>query len=132
MAMQCAGNKALKGGPAIIHIRSDAFTKVDIKANVTGMDPRNEVAQASGTGTGFTVQERNSYIEFELEDGCDLSLASLGSVCNGTVVARLVNGKAYAFRDVWLATDDFSFGTEEGRITVRFESQYEAEEVLGC
>jgi len=130
--MDCTGNKALKGGPAYIHVKSEAFTKLDIKANVTSMDPRIEVAQAAGTGTGFTVQEKNSYAEWELEDGCDVSLIDLGNVCNGTIIIRLINGKTYAMREAWLASDDFGFGTEEGRIPVRFESAYEMEEVLGC
>lgn len=132
MAFNCTGNKGLIGGPAIIHIRSADFTRLDIKANITSMDPRNEVAQDASSGQGFTIQERNSVIAFELEDGCDLSLTDLSSVCNATITARLINAKAYAMREAWFATEDLSFSTEEGKVPVEFKSIYPMEEILGC
>jgi hypothetical protein len=127
----CTGNKALRGGPAIIHITSEKFTKRDIKAVITSFDPRNQVAQ-DADGHGFTVADRNSFVEFAFPDGCDVSILDLTGVCNATVTFRLINGKAYAMSEAWFGSEDLGFSSDQGDISMRFSSQNQMEEVLAC
>lgn len=127
----CTGNKALKGGPAIIHITSERFTKRDIKAVVTNFDPRNQIAQ-DADGHGFTVADRNSFMEFALPDACDISILDLTGVCNASVTFRLINGKAYSMTEAWFSNEDLGFSSDQGDINLRFSSQYQMEEVVAC
>lgn len=98
---------------------------VSIKRGVTSREPID--------GVGYTENESNSYIEAEIYDSCDLDLEALDNICGGEdnfVTVRLKNGKSYTLREAWLANEAVT--NDEGKIAVRFESLFPAEQVLGC
>lgn len=128
----CAGNPALRGGPAYVHIEAPNFTLRKLEVDVTSFDPRNRVAGDADSGSGYTIAKRNSYVEFAIPDSCDLSLDGLGSICNATVTVLFKNGKSYTFTNAWQASDDFALASNSGDVNVRFQSANKAEEILAC
>lgn len=107
-------------------------TQYNAKGNFTynlGNDKREAVVGADRVH-GYKVMRQVPFIEGEITDSGDLSLATLQNLDESTVTLELENGKSIVLRDAWYAHEGTG-GTEEGGIPVRFEG-YSAEEVAAA
>ena len=93
-----------------------------------GADKRDAVVGADGVHGAKSVPQI-PFVEGELTDHADFSLQELIDTEQEDVILELLNGKKYIWPDAWFAGDG-NMQTEEGNITVRFESE-DAEEMRG-
>lgn len=102
----------------------------DAKGNFTynlGHPKRKAIVGSDGVH-GFTEEPQVSFIEGEFTDRGALDLAALVDTEIQTVTLALANGKVIALRDAWYAADGTG-NTEEGNLSVRFESSQPAQEI---
>lgn len=101
------------------------------KGNFTfnlGADKLDAVIGADGVH-GAMAKPQVAFIEGEFTDAVDFSVSDLVNIREEDVILSTLNGKKYVWPSAWYAGDG-NVQTEEGNITVRFESQLPAEEIL--
>lgn len=90
--------------------------------------PRKEAIVGASKIHGYKETPQVPFIEGEITDRGTLNLAALQNQSNSTVTLALANGKVVVLRGAWFAgTGDVQ--TEEGNITVRWESENVGEEI---
>lgn len=104
----------------------------DAKGNFTynlGGPKREGMIGTDLTNQGYKETGQIAYVEGEITDQGDLSLADFINIENATITLELANGKVVTFRNAYYAADG-NVGTEDANIQVRFEAK-EAEEGAG-
>ncbi len=71
---------------------------------------------------GYKGMPQVPFIEGEITDEKDLSLAELMAIEDETITLELANGKTIVQRNSWYAADG-NVGTEEANVQVRFEGK---------
>lgn len=89
--------------------------------------PRREAVVGADAVHGYKEMPQPSFIEGEITDSAEISLATLTGITGATVYLRLANGKLVVLREAWFAAEGTG-NTEEGNIGVRFEG-ISAEEI---
>ena len=95
----------------------------DAKGSFTynlGGPKREALINADLSIAGYKEMGQVPYIEGEITDQRDLTLADLINIENETITLELANGKVVSQRNSWYAADG-NVQTEEGNIQVRFE-----------
>jgi hypothetical protein len=104
-----------------IQVQSDGEV-YDAKGNWTynlGKPKREAIIGADGIH-GYKETQQVPFVEGEITDRRDLSLAKLVTLKDATVTLALANGKTVVLRSAWYAGEGDG-STEEGNIKVRFE-----------
>jgi hypothetical protein len=86
-----------------------------------GQDKRDGIIGADGIH-GYKETPQIPYIEGAVTDRGDLDLEAVSRQDNVTVTLELVNGKTIVLANAWFAGEG-TVTTEEGEITVRWESR---------
>lgn len=76
---------------------------------------------------GYTEKPQIPYIEGEIRDSQDITMAALMDLDDATITLQAANGKTYMWREAWYAAEGTG-QTEEANIQFRFESM-SAEEI---
>lgn len=100
------------------------------KGNFTynlGSPKREAVVGADGIH-GFKEMPQVAFIEGEITDDVSTDLKALTNATGVTVNLDLANGKSIILRDSWFAGEGTG-NTEEGNVSVRYESASEGEEI---
>lgn len=90
--------------------------------------PKQEAIVGSDGIHGPKSMPQVAYIEGKITDNFDLDLTTLATLRNVTVILELASGKSVVLRQAWYAGEGKA-NTEEGEIDVRFESEFEGEEI---
>lgn len=91
-----------------------------------GNDKRDPITGADGIH-GYKETPQVAFIEGAITDSDDLNVESMVTQDNVTVTLELVNGKTIVLSNAWFAGEG-TVTTEEGEITVRWESRVQATE----
>lgn len=91
-----------------------------------GNDKRDAIVGADGIH-GYKETPQIAFIEGAVTDAADLDLDAMSREDNVTVTLELVNGKAIVLSNAWFAGEG-TVTTDEGEITVRWESRRHATE----
>lgn len=89
--------------------------------------PKRDAIVGSDSVHGYKEVPQMPFVEGEITDNVDLSITDLINTTQENVILTLRNGKKYSWPDAWYAGDG-NVQSEEGNITVRFES-VEAQEI---
>jgi hypothetical protein len=90
--------------------------------------PKREALMGSSGILGYKETPQVAFIEGEIVDRGDLSIADLVQAADETITLELATGKVVMLRGAWYAGEGTG-NTEEGNIGVRFESKQQGEEV---
>lgn len=104
--------------------------QLDAKGNFTynlGAPKREAIIGADGVH-GYKETPQVPFIEGEITDRRDLSLADLAAIDGETVTLELNNGKTVVLSQAWYAGEGTG-NTEEANIAIRFESRLPAQEI---
>lgn len=103
---------------------------LEAKGNFTvnlGYATKEEIIGADGVH-GFKETHKAAFVEGEITDRGDLSIADLVNAEDEDITIRLATDKAIVLREAWYAGDG-NLQTEEGNIQVKFCSKFPAEEI---
>jgi hypothetical protein len=89
-------------------------------------EPKRDSIVGPDVVHGYKEMPQVPFIEGAITDRGDLDLKAFVNTSNATVAIELANGKMFALRDAWFASEG-SGTTEEGEIAVRFEGLSAAE-----
>ena len=109
-----------RGG--IIQIKVDGIL-YDAKGSLNynlGRNKREAIVGADGIHD-YKEMPQVAFIEGEITDRGNLVLTDLLDASNATVTLLTGNGKTIVLKDAWFAGDG-NVATDEGNITIRFES----------
>lgn len=73
---------------------------------------------------GYSSEVGVPFVEGEITDDGELSMALIAGIVDGTITLELGNGKIFALYEAWSVNPDGMSGqTEESNIAVRFEGK---------
>ena len=109
-----------RGGIIELKVGADLY---ECKGNFTANlgEPQNEAIIGSSGVTGYKSTPQAAFIEGVVTDRGALSIQQLVRITSATVHLKLATGKVIVLSEAWYAGDG-NITTDEGEVTVRFES----------
>ena len=124
---QTTGSNNRKGGIVYVRVGGELLDGKGSWTYGLGL-PKQEGFLGTARAAGYKTVPQIAFIEGALTDANDFDLAKFQAVDGETVTLELANGKSIVLSDAWYAGEGTG-STEEGEISVRFESRSEGVEV---
>jgi hypothetical protein len=114
----------------IVHIKTNGdalYVKGSVSYNL-GLPKKEAVIGADGKVHGYKEVPQVAYIKADLTVKDKTDVKTILELDEATVTAELNNGKVIVLRNAWCSTEG-EVETEEGKLSVEFQSAEKGEEV---